>query len=68
MKMYTPEEAADVLRVKAETIRRWARSGKLTGALLGGGVWRFTEEDLQRFIDASRPRPPQRDGKVTMTD
>ena len=68
MKTYTPEEAANILRVKPETIRRWARSGKLTGALLGGGVWRFTEDDLQRFIDASRPQPPERSGKVPMTD
>ena len=67
MKTYTPEEAATILQVTPETIRRWARAGKLSGSLLGGAVWRFTDEDLTQFIEASRPRRNQRAAKAAMT-
>jgi len=56
MKTYTPEEAANILQVTPETIRRWARAGKLSGSLLSGSIWRFTDQDLTQFIEASRPR------------
>ena len=67
MKTYTPEEAATILQVKPETIRRWARAGKLSGSLLGGAVWRFTDEDLRQFIEAGRPRRNKREANVKMT-
>ena len=60
MKTYTPEEAATMLQVTPETIRRWARAGKLSGSLLSGSIWRFTDEDLTQFIEVSRPRRDKR--------
>ncbi len=57
MKTYTPEDVAKILHVGTETIRRWARAGKLTGARLGRAGWRFTDDDLQRFLDAHRTQP-----------
>lgn len=60
MKVYTSEEAADLMNVGPETIRRWARTGKLTGAHLGRAGWRFTEDDLQSFLDAHRTRWPEK--------
>ena len=67
MKTYTPEEAATILQVTPETIRRWARAGKLSGSLLGGAIWRFTDEDLTRFIEASRPRRDKREANAETT-
>ena len=67
MKTYTPEEAATILQVTPETIRRWARAGKLSGSLLGGAIWRFTDADLTQFIEASRPRRAKREANVEMT-
>jgi len=56
MKVYGPREAAEVLNVNPETIRRWARAGKLSGALVSRQTgWIFTEEDLREFLDKHRP-------------
>lgn len=37
-----PEEAADLLRVDARTVKRWAQSGKLAGFRTPGGHWRIS--------------------------
>ncbi|MDI6854529.1 MAG: helix-turn-helix domain-containing protein [Deltaproteobacteria bacterium] len=50
-KLYTPEEAAAVLRVKPRTIMEWLRQGKLKGVKLGGKLWRIREADLRAFIE-----------------
>lgn len=60
MKVYTSEEVADLLSVGAETIRRWARTGKLKGAHLGRAGWRFTEDDLNNLLDANRVQRPRK--------
>lgn len=49
MKVYTVAEAAKILKVSQETVRRWARSGKLKGINPGKG-WRFTDKDIRRFL------------------
>ena len=67
MKTYTPEEAADILQVTPETIRRWVRAGKLSGSLLGGAIWRFTGEDLAQFIETGRPRRNKGAANAKMT-
>jgi len=53
MKYYSPEEVGEQFNVKPATIRKWIREGKLK-ALKLGGLWRITEEELQRFIKASQ--------------
>ena len=53
MKYYSPEEVGEQFNVKPATIRKWIREGKLK-ALKLGGLWRITEEELQRFINASQ--------------
>lgn len=50
MEMYTPDEVADILKVKDRTIRQWLRDGKLKGVKIGTH-WRIMEEDLQDFIE-----------------
>jgi len=49
-KLFTPEEAAEVLRVKPRTVMEWLRQGKLKGVKLGGKLWRIRESDLSDFI------------------
>jgi excisionase family DNA binding protein len=49
-RLYTPEEAADALRVKVRSVMEWLRQGKLKGVKLGR-LWRIKESDLKAFID-----------------
>ncbi len=39
--LLTVEEVATILRVDPETVRRYARDGRLKGFQLPGGFWRF---------------------------
>jgi excisionase family DNA binding protein len=58
--IYTTETAADLLSVNEDTIRRWARTGRLRGSRIGGrgsAQWRFTEQDIADFLEAHRPQP-----------
>jgi len=55
MKVYTPNEVADVLKVEPVTIRRWLMAGKMSGFKVGK-EWRVTEEDIQQFIENNRPK------------
>jgi len=56
MKTYTSEHIAEIFHVDPETVRRWARTGKLPGVHIEGAGWRFTEEDLQSFLETQRAR------------
>ena len=42
-------EVAEILRVSAETVRRFLRTGKLTGVKFGRG-WRVRESELAKFV------------------
>lgn len=55
-KFLTVEEAACVLQVNTDTVRRWLRSGEITGRKLGR-VWRITQGDLQ-------PSPPLKSASI----
>lgn len=50
MIVYTPEEAAEKLKINTETIRRYLRTGKLRGAKLGK-QWRISEKQLEEFFE-----------------
>jgi len=50
-KLYTPEEAAEVLRVKTRTVMEWLRQSKLKGVKLGK-LWRIKESELKAFISS----------------
>lgn len=49
-RIYSIEEAAKILQVTEETVRRYARSGKLKAAKMGK-FYRITESDLKAFLD-----------------
>lgn len=50
-------DVADRLDVSCETVLRWHRSGKLPGGRrLGSNVLRFSEPELDRWLDGTRTR------------
>ena len=49
----SPADAAEVLGVHVETLKRWARDGKVRAWKTPGGWWRFRRADL----DALLPEP-----------
>lgn len=48
--VYTPQEVADILKLKVTTIRSYIRDGKLRAAKFGR-EYRVTEEELKKFIE-----------------
>ena len=51
--LFTVEEAAKILKVRRETIRRYIKHGHVKAVTLPGGDYRLREKDLQRLL--SRP-------------
>jgi len=53
-RLLTIREAADILHVHPETLRRWDRAGKLkairVGRRQGGGDRRYRKEDIEKII------------------
>lgn len=50
MKFYTTEEIAEILKMDAETIRRFIRESKIKAHKIGS-EWRIKESDLMEFIE-----------------
>ena len=50
-----PQEAADLLRVDARTVKRWAQQGRLAGFQTPGGHWRIDEEAVRRMQHGGQP-------------
>lgn len=48
--LVTVEEAANILRVQRETIRRYVKRGYLKAVTLPGGDYRLREKDIQRLL------------------
>ncbi len=62
-KLYTPEEAAEVIKLKPATVRKMLRAGILQGIKTnpaGSGKWRTTEAYLQGYIDSRKPEAQKR--------
>ncbi len=53
--LLTVQDVALRLRITPETVRRWLRTGKLRGALLGGDKmgYRIAEGEVLRLLDSS---------------
>jgi excisionase family DNA binding protein len=54
--LMTIREVAEVLRVRPETLSRWAREGRLP-AVKVGKEWRVRLADMERLVGRSAPRP-----------
>ena len=50
----SPEEAGQIIGVKAKTIRAWLKTGKLLGVKLGR-IWSIPQEDFKKFLQKSNP-------------
>lgn len=51
------KEAAEMLGVNPETLRRWDRSGKLKAVIVSvRGDRRYKKEDIENFIKSSKKR------------
>jgi len=53
--IYTLEQAANKFGIHKETLRKKAKAGKINGFRVGN-QWRFTDQDIQEFIDRNRSR------------
>ncbi|MFQ6042181.1 MAG: helix-turn-helix domain-containing protein [Candidatus Poribacteria bacterium] len=49
----TLNEAANILDVSNQAIRKWLRSGRLKG-VKAGRLWRIKECDIERFLEETR--------------
>jgi excisionase family DNA binding protein len=56
--LLTEAEAADRLRLCPRTLRKARQDGRLRYVLIGRAV-RYTEQDLENFIDSLRTVQPQ---------
>lgn len=50
----TPEEAAELLKLNVETVRRFLREGVLVGAKIGDS-WRIRRSDIDKFWEQTDP-------------
>lgn len=48
-KLFTPEDAAKILLIKPDTLRKWLRTGKFKGVRVHR-LWRIRESDLEAFL------------------
>lgn len=52
LKIYTMQEACDLLKITRMSMYRYMRAGKLKGSKIGRD-WRFTEEQLKDFLNST---------------
>jgi excisionase family DNA binding protein len=50
-KLYTPEQAGEILQVNSATVREWLKKGKLKGIKVEK-LWRIRQSDLEAFLMA----------------
>jgi excisionase family DNA binding protein len=54
-RLLTPDEAANILRVSSQTVRRWLRNGSIKGTKVGDGrLWRISESTINEFVRAAQ--------------
>ena len=54
-KVFTVEETAKLFNVTRRTIQSYIKDGKIKGQKIGG-MWYFTEDNLQAFVRGEQPR------------
>lgn len=53
----SPAAAAEYLGIHEDTLKRWARDGRIAAFRTPGGWWRFAQADLDAFLEAGRTAP-----------
>ena len=66
-KLHSAPDVASLLGVELDTLYRYARSGRLRGVKIGK-FWRFTDADLEAFIQSRRYVAPDTDAPVLLPD
>lgn len=56
-RVYTPHEAADLLKLNVQTVLKYIREGKLKASKLGR-VYRITAHDLEQLLRDTQTRQP----------
>ena len=51
--LYTPQEVADLLKLRVETVYEYIRTGRLSAARLGNR-YRISQTDLDTFLEKAR--------------
>ncbi len=65
MELLTVAEVAERLKVQPLTVRRWLKSGDLSGIQLGDRAgWRIAEDDLRAFLEQRRSKAGEETGKA----
>ena len=54
IKLLTPKEVAEMLRVSVKTVYSWVNSGRIPYYKLAGSVVRFKEDEILKWIEESR--------------
>lgn len=54
--LYTVQQVADKFEVHPNYVRKLAKKGTLPARKIGN-EWRFTEEDLQKFLEGAKVNP-----------
>ncbi len=54
-KVFTTEEAAEHLRLKVRTVRKYLNNGTVKGVKFGND-WRILDSDLQAFLDGLKAK------------
>jgi excisionase family DNA binding protein len=56
-KYYTPDEVGELLSVTPQTVKRWARAGKLNVVYLNQKNMRIKESELEAFLEQQTKKP-----------
>ena len=51
----TADEVAEALRIDPETVRRWAREGRLRTVPMPGRALRFRRADVEELLTTDKP-------------
>ena len=61
--LITVEEAARILKVRRETIRRYIKDGHLLALTLPGGDYRLRDSDIQKLLNRNTDNGDNRNGE-----
>ena len=53
-RLMTVDEVAEYLRVKASTVYKWAKDGRVPAAKVGR-LWRFDREEIEAWVKSRKP-------------